>query len=190
MADIDLTESSEVTIADAVGVNKLKVNTDGSLNVNTTGGVAVSLKGFGISKEFTPTGTNETPVILLKNPSENTVNLILYNMLASALAADVGSIIRLYANPTVTSVGTALTVTNFTIGSGVSSVMLSYSYPTISSNGILLLTSSILKAITAESDRTFELPRIALPNNSFLITIENTATNRTIAVTTTWLEGL
>lgn len=31
MADIDLTESSEVTVADAAGTNKLKVNTDGSL---------------------------------------------------------------------------------------------------------------------------------------------------------------
>jgi hypothetical protein len=39
MADVPLTESSEVTIADAAGTNKLVVNLDGSINaVITVGG--------------------------------------------------------------------------------------------------------------------------------------------------------
>lgn len=35
MPDIPLYESDEVTVADSNGVNKLKVNADGSVNVNT-----------------------------------------------------------------------------------------------------------------------------------------------------------
>lgn len=190
MADQPVDETQEIIIRDgSTSNNELKVNADGSLNViSSSGGTQLAEKTFGISYVFTPASASETPVLLLKNPSGNSLSIYLRDLLVSALAPDIGSIIRVYANPTISANGTAMTVTSFLIGGTNTTTMQAYRNPTVSANGTLLLTSSILKAITAESDREFTYARIFLANNNLLITLENSATNRDVAVTISWKE--
>lgn len=64
MADISLTESSEVTVADAAGTNKLTVNTDGSINV-VTGPITTS--GTILTKQITynpPTSGDQATAVV------------------------------------------------------------------------------------------------------------------------------
>ncbi len=65
MADLDTNETNEVTVADELGINKLKVNSDGSAAVKGKNKVSTnnsSASTLGISGVFTGTGEDVTDV--------------------------------------------------------------------------------------------------------------------------------
>lgn len=188
MADLPNIEKGRIVIEGATGTDMV-VNEDGSINVQSSSEQeSLDDKLYGITDEITPSSANEEAVILIKNPSGSGLNLFLREFFVSALAPDFSTIIRIYANPTITTDGTTLAITNFRIGSVATSGMTAFTFPTVSANGTILLISSILKAITAESLKDVGFSRVLEPNNNLLLTLENSATNRDAAITLSWKE--
>lgn len=140
--DLPTTETSEVTVADSNGVNKLAVNADGSINVNSTSSPSSATKVFGGSAERTGVGTTEVPVALFVNPSGSTkvvkVNQVL---LINRHTVTSQVVLRCYVSPTVTSNGTAVTTTTLDVGSGNTATALLYQSPTVSANGVVAFVS-------------------------------------------------
>jgi len=145
-------------------------------------------ENFCISEPITPSAASETDVILVKNPSGSGKKLYLDVFEVLGLAVDFSSIIRIYSNPTITANGTAITVKNGNVGSGITSVMNAYKFPTISARGSLLYTGSFLKAVTASWFIEFAGRLLWNANNNLLITFEHSATNRDAVISAIWRE--
>jgi hypothetical protein len=184
MADLPITSDEggqPVVITDAVTTgNTLNIEADGSI---TTGDVRAldveNNKGFSVIAEVLPATTAETPVFLIKNPNASGVTLKVLQFLMGILAS-VGSatgnnaIFRLYLDPTITTNGTALTISSLYSKTGAStSVLTAFSSPTIAANGTKLGAYTI-----ASQEGTLFIPqnltRLLGPNHSWLITQTST----------------
>jgi len=182
MSDISLNESDEVTIADSAGVNKLTVNSDGSTNAFV---IIDSLlnKLYSLSLSFNlPSNGTETRVILIKNPNASGKILKLEYM----LFAGSGPTIRIYADPTITTNGTAVTPVATNVGNATASVITPFTSPTISANGSQIL-ADILSNQTASRIDMRHLITVA-ENNNMLITGQPTSNNTLIQITLVWAE--
>lgn len=187
MADIGLTESSEVTIASSDGVNKLTVNSDGSINTVVYSG---GYNSFAVSGERSAIGTIELPVLLFTNPS-GSVKTVRPKTIIVANRHTVSSltVFRVYVSPTVTSTGTALTEASTNIGNGVSVAAVTYTSPTISANGTLITTVTCPGGTTALAYTINLLPSFSMAaNTAILITAVSDGSNRIAAVSVFWEE--
>jgi hypothetical protein len=179
MADLPVTSDDgalPVAITDPVSLNILAVEVDGSI---TAGEVVVmeveTGKGFSVVSEVLPVAATETAVFLIKNPNASGKNLKLLNLIMG-LSPSVGSatgnndVFRLYVDPTITTNGTALTVSNLNSEtSPPATVMTAFSSPTIAANGTKLAAYDV-----SSSGGSTLIPqggtRILGPNHSWLIT--------------------
>lgn len=115
MADIGLTESSEVTIASSDGINKVIVNTDGSINVvpltnppapaNTT---PINISAF--SSVSSSSGVDTYYIIT------NTKTLTIQTLIAGCEYATDGSVIELFYDPNANLTGMTRISTLFVNG--------------------------------------------------------------------------
>lgn len=146
-------------------------------------------KGFEASTDLiTVSGTTETPIFLLKNPSSTGVRSLITHFLLGTDSASVRSIFRFYANPTVTADGTGLSESNTLIKSSPpSSDLEAFKNPTVSANGSLLNTFILPANIPSKGvNRTYWIE----PGNYLMVTIQNTVSNAKSHVDINWIEGV
>lgn len=133
------------------------------------------------------TGAGEKNIFLLRNPAASGYNLQLKEIVLVTVKASGGSGLRYYRLPTVTAVGTALTIRNKRDPS-TTGVALAYQLPTISARGSLLGSFGVAGSAQLRQEESFEL-RIA-EGQDLLITIEQPSSNQTYSLNVIWSQEL
>jgi hypothetical protein len=192
MADLSVNETDEVTIAGPDGVNKLVVNTDGSINVEAHAENAALQKTLYIASfDFTLTSSGEKMVLYFRNPNASGKIIKLVDAtfgLTNTVSSE--AIVRIYANPTVTANGTAVTVSPAYIGgSQAASVALLTTAPTVTANGTQYFAAQTSGGANNNGFHyEFDQALILAANNSLLFTGNPDGTNRGLMVTLSWTE--
>lgn len=200
MADLDTPETSEVTVADSDGGNKLTVNADGSINSQITSlpdsaPTAATIvqyvddeKVFAYSNEIEmATSDTDNPLLLITNPTSSGKTLYLYLITGGIGVENNYAHFKLWGQPTITSNGTSVTPRNRNIGSSTSSVVNVYELPTISDNGNLHEMKTYGQnnnSVNFEIDFALFVPE----NKSILITGSPKSNSRDATLTVVWAE--
>lgn len=145
-------------------------------------------KVFSVSTHINQvTGGANNPLLLLQNPAGSGKRMYVRILSYGIPTANVLGIVNLYANPTITANGGAISPVNRNIGSGTASVILASTLPTISANGSLLRTATFGQNSTSIIENLEG--RISVPaNNSLLITGNPVSSNRVAGLTIVWIE--
>lgn len=137
-----------------------------------------------------PSNGTETPFLLLKNPTGNTLKIWIDDMQMDVITKGQQATCRLYHTPTITANGSAAVITNQHVGGGApASTMQAFSGPTISANG----TKMRVFSVGTNSNSTVVPLNYGLllePNTSILITGTPTANAVTVAFSIRWTEDL
>lgn len=187
---------------DGTQQTKLKGNTDGTLVGNVGDALKVTAGSSG-QKELVAAGqvfsvvvsdfnlassTTDNPIMLIKNPSGSGKNLYIIDIFTGTTESTVATKYQVFANPTVTTNGTSLTVRSRTIKtSPTATVMEAYSGPTVSASGNSLSIFVNQQAQNAVSIITSFQVRVEA-NNTLLITGRPSSNNRTANITVVWSE--
>lgn len=190
MADISLNESDEVTVADSAGINKLAVEALGNIHAGDISRLfTLSNKTYANAFELNAatSGTDNT-AILVRNPNGSGKIAYFYVISAGVQINNVFMTYKVFANPTITTNGTAQTPVSLNIGGGAGAAsILINTLPTVSANG-----SAIVAKLMSQNGAAVEMTSdgiIALnPNNSMLITAHPQSNNRVSAYTIQWAE--
>jgi hypothetical protein len=130
----------------------------------------------------------EKDFLLLKNPSGSGKDILITHFKFGTDSQNVRSMIRIYSNPTVTTDGTSLTISNTLIKSSPpSSGMEAYKFPTTSAKG-----GNLNLDINPSDSPSKGLNRWywVHPGNSILLTVENSVSNAKTFGDIYWLEGI
>jgi hypothetical protein len=146
---------------------------------------------FSTVHELANVGSSEKNLLHLLNPSGSGKNLIIWKIILSCFDTISSQVyFRVYANPTITGNGTALTISNGRImTSPTASIANAYHSPTTSALGVLRFSGVTIGGTAAQS-----LPLqiagglILEPNNRLLITGRADGTNRDTAFYIEWSE--
>lgn len=178
--------ASDNTAIGNVG-DRLKV--DALVSTSTISNYLINNQLYSTTLTLNMTTANvENPLIFFKNPSGSGKTVYIYKILTGSSITNVQASFSLYANPTSTANGTALTLYSRFVGNSApaSSMNLYYS-PTISSNG------SKLSVINC-GENTTSYPLIddfsigLKANNTLLITGNPGSNNRESVITIIWSE--
>lgn len=127
------------------------------------------------------------PLILMRNLSSSTKTVYLKSIAAGTTITNVGANYNVYANPTVTSNGTAQTAVSRTIGSGLTAQLVVTTLPTISVLGSLI--SAFSSGQNSNTLQVIDTNQVKVPaNNSILLTGNPTSNNRNTVATIVWSE--
>lgn len=146
-------------------------------------------KAFTITTELVTVDTNtEKALILFKNPSSSGKSTLITHFKFGTDSSNVRTLVRVYSNPTITTNGTALALTNTHIASGVpSSDMEAYKFPTVSSFGsVLNLDINPSDSPSKGLSRWYWVD----PGNNILLTVENSTANASTFGDIYWMEGV
>lgn len=146
-------------------------------------------KAFTITTELVTIDTNtEKDMILFKNPSSSGKATLVTHFKFGTDSSNVRTLVRVYSNPTVTTNGTALSLTNTHIKSSPpASSMEAYKFPTISNRGdVLNLDINPSDSPSKGLSRWYWVD----PGNSLLITVENSSANAKTFGDIYWLEDV
>jgi hypothetical protein len=188
MADVSLNESDEVTIAGSDGINKLIVNSDGSINApDYPFFLVMNERYFGINIESNIATAGEQDVLLIRNPAGSGRNLYLNRIFCGVLGTATRFRVRVYQKPTVTSAGTSAGIfSNMIKGSPVATVMTAYTNPTISARGTRMRTYT--SEGTNSIDDSFDFGLDVNPGYDILITGDFDTKNKVLALSLQWGE--
>lgn len=143
---------------------------------NSNDPVSFTLAGMGFSctADAVLNSSTETPLLLLKNPSSSVVNARAMFFYAATESSSGIISIKIYSNPTVTSNGGNLTISNNLVQSGVpTSAVNAYSGPSVSANGTKRLT--VVSVANGNTNLlNFAQTAILAPGNSMLVTVSVT----------------
>lgn len=129
----------------------------------------------------------DNPVILIKNPNASGKTIYISKIIFGTITTNRASALKLWANPTITTNGSATTPVNNLIGNGTTSVSTSFTSPTVSSAGTILRGFASGQNTRATADNV-ELV-VQLPaNNNLFITGAPSANNTVVSVTVVWME--
>jgi hypothetical protein len=188
MADLDVNETDEVTVADAAGVNKLTVNADGSINaIASNYSLVKNQKSFGCNVEQNVASTGEQNVLLVRNPSGSGKSMFINIFECAVLGSATRYRVRLYQKPTVTAAGTSTgTFSNTVTSAPTAAVGLIYVLPTTSARGTRMSTYSQegVSSIFEKFDYGIDL----MPGYDLLITADFDATNKVLGINLQWSE--
>lgn len=178
----------------------VKVNTDGSINVNTvlppstppSASVISQLvaqgKSFIVATSLnTASAGVDNPLVLIRNPIGSGKTLYLYRLIVGNLITNVQCDYRIHHTPTIISNGTAFTPTNALIGNSNTSVFNVYTLSTVSSTGTRLGSLNYgqnSNSLDYLGDFSIQLP----PGKDFLLTGNPSSNNRISAITIVWVE--
>jgi len=195
MSDQPVDESQEIIIRDGTTSDyELKINSDGSVNtVDASSSLADQDKVFQIAETINITGGGtENNFLLLKNPSGSGKRLKIIDItIGFTNTVNVMATFKLYASPTITTNGTALTIKPGRIGASTpSSVIQAYSTPTISARGSEYLNFMVTGGPNAPSSYHIEVDQsiIVDANYNILLTGTPDGTNRNVLITIRWVE--
>lgn len=165
-------------------------NSGDSLKVTSTGvqDYVNQSKMFSASFDITAASAgSNNPLLLFRNPSGSGKVVYIYSIQAGCAVANVSFKFRLFANPTVTSNGTARTPRQRNIGSATVASSLINTLPTVSSSGnelSALVNGQNTNSVVFAEGFSIEVQ----PNNAFLITGDPLSNNRAAVITITWVE--
>ena len=131
---------------------------------------------FTVSTQFiTVSGTTETPILLLKNPSANTVRFLISHFVAGTDSATARTIWRAYKNCTTSDDGTALPIENANFADDAeASKMEAFKLPTVTDNGSFMNMKIFPNnGPSGGVSRWYRVP----PGKNCLVTIENSIAN-------------
>lgn len=133
----------------------------------------------------------ETPVLLVRNPSSNAIDILLEKLTMAVTSTNAPTVVfRMYLNPTVSANGTTITPRNkFHKASPVAATALVTSSPTVSANGTLLYTWTVDANSNYCYNHEFNFSEIFDQNQSFLITTTLSLTGAAVATTLEWKEA-
>lgn len=134
------------------------------------------------------TSNSENVFSLFRNPSDSGLNALLVNLSIGSTAVDsLKTTIRVYENPTITSVGTLLIPTNMRIGSDNLAKCTVYKQPSVSNFGTLKFIRAF--DVKGSSDGIKQIVMLE-PGKDILVTLQNSLIT-TIQLHTdfNWLEG-
>lgn len=196
MADLSFTQGSEpVSVYNETSGNQLGINADGSLNtVDASASLADSDKIFQISETITITGGGtENNFLLIRNPSGSGKRIKIIDItIGFTNTVSVLAIFKLYASPTITANGTAITIKPGRIGSGVpSSAMNAYSTPTISARGSQYLAFTVAGGPNIPASYHLDVDQSILIDSTYDVLLTGTpdGTNRNVLITIRWVES-
>lgn len=187
-----------LTLADATdAANRANIDNTGAVKVQgiasgVTSGEVTQLvadgKMFNHANIITQDSSGtDNPLYYIKNPSGSGKILYLWEIMAGVTAQNQYSIIKLYANPTVTTDGTSKTPVNRLVGSSATADMEIYEIPTITNEGNLLITMMYPEnGDTAIYPAAFSIQ--VKPENSILITGDPKGNNDELALHVAWAE--
>lgn len=144
-------------------------------------------KGFiTTTNEITVTPSTETDFVLIKNPTTSD-KLHMSNQLTVTVRTEGQNVrLRIYKNPTVTANGTPVAVNKIRT-TGNTPVSQAFSMPTIPLGGRGTLIAAYSR--NADSlDRPFDLSLYLEPGESYLVTVQGTATGNDYMLTYTFVE--
>lgn len=127
--------------------------------------------GFSVTADSVLNSSTETALLLLTNPANSGINLRAMFFYAAAESNQGTVTIRAYSNPTVTSNGTPLPISNNLVQDGSpSSSAQAFALPTISNNGVKRI--SLVSVAAGNTDLlNFAQTAILAPGNSLLLTV-------------------
>lgn len=183
-----------INIVDSTGAIVANVNSDGTLPVVATTDVEYETEQgihYGATIEFNLPTSNEINTLLIKNPAGNVQSLNIYKLNA-IIVRNTASLatIRIYADPTITTNGSAATIYNFNIGGGFSSsVMQAFTAPTTSALGTKIYISNAQGGTNGQTlHEEFDSGIIVQPGHSLLITGFPDGSNTVLGLTLSWSE--
>lgn len=148
-------------------------------------GVAFSLVTTTINAQSA--GAN---IIYINNPNTNTKSMVITSIFLGVNAAKSGwGDFTIYANPTVTANGTALTPRNLRIGSATTSVLSAFSGPTTSATGTPVFFWSTSQGVTTSNFIQMNPYIILTPNNKLLLFCTSKANNNPTDIVINWFEA-
>lgn len=193
MADLPNREKGRVVVEDGPNGYDLKVNSDGSINVNTSSSsLSLNKQVYSASFDYNLANTGEKLALYLNNPSGSTKIVKLID-LTIGLTNTVSSqaIFRMYVNPTITANGTAVTISPAYIGaSQPTATALVYSGPSASANGTQYWAWQINGGPSGGQTMhvDFDGDVLLAANNRILITGNPDGVNRNAIFTLRWAE--
>jgi hypothetical protein len=130
-------------------------------------------------------GTGEVALFLFVNLSTNTLTAYMDNARFISASGSTETRFRLYRSPVVTSSGTAVSIFPGKAGTENKSKMQGYQTPAVSSNGVV-----VFREFVSVGTRVFALTqsRQFPPGSTFLVTAQNSSTNRLAAFAVEWSE--
>ena len=129
----------------------------------------------------------DNPLILIKNPNGSGKTLYFYEFSFSIAVTNVTALFEVYQSPTITTNGTAMTITNRCVGGGFgASIATAYTLPTTSSNGAELMRYH--QGQNTPAFRVADFAVILKPNNNLVITGNPSSNTRVGAITVVWAE--
>ena len=144
-------------------------------------------RAFTMTTDLVSVGVNtEYPFVLLRNPSGTGHYSETTKFKWGIDSNSVRTVVRIYKNPTITTVGTSVTIANTLFASDApSSYMLAYKSPTISDKGTLVQTG-----ITPANSSSTGLNRYYYiePGQDVLVTVENSSSNVSTIMDVCWME--
>jgi len=146
-------------------------------------------KNFIVTTGLVTIATNaETSFLLLKNPSGSGKSLSLTKVFVGLLFNNQNGFFNIYFDPTITSNGTALTISNTNrLSSPIASTMQAFNLPTTTSFGTKILTMPIQQNSSAVQYPLEETIKLSEGKN-LLISIDNAANNMPTCINAHWLE--
>lgn len=189
MADIVFNQANnpvslvDNTTGDAVTVTNNRLDVNAEINASSS---TIEGKRFQTTSTVQEkVGAAQGAVMLLRNPSGSGKNVILDRVVYISVDQGVNLLYRSYRNPTVTSTGTALTISNSFIdgtGGGIAEV---YRDPTISANGTLLEVTQVRDSMEIDDIAG----KVVLPpGKDLLYTLESSGNNKKWALDLGWIE--
>lgn len=135
-----------------------------------------------------PSNGAESPAFLIRNPSGNTDKMYISKSIFDVITKDRQCIWRIYKTPTVTTTGTAATVSSSRVGGSPPATTMSFfSGPTVSANGTKMFTFST-GTNQNSTDIDFALGVILEPGTDLLVTGVPTANNVVVSLSMEWVE--
>jgi len=134
-----------------------------------------------------PVANTDNPLLLLRNPNGSGKTLYFHLGYAGTSITNVAAVFKLYANPTVTVVGTTVTPRNRNVGGAGAAVGLVTTTPTVSALGNKLTSLSLGQnnnSVVFAEDFSIAIQ----PNNSLLLTGDPSSNNREAIIAVSWKE--
>lgn len=139
------------------------------------------------TNNITIANINETPFLLIKNPSNSGKTARIHRIWVGAdqNQANKAAFFRIYRDPAITADGTVVPINNLKKGAGVSALS-AFKLPNLSVNGTLLGVGNC-GAVIDVSDHA-DLGGLIIPNENFLMTVKATSGGFDFFVTIYWVE--
>lgn len=131
--------------------------------------------------------TAETPYVLISNPSTSGMSMFIFVKKMTIVTTTSATVtFRYYANPTVTTAGTALNRNNLRLNASAPTSQVNMTQtPTVSANGAFIAD---LGAGSGGGQIVSEVLQIIDPGNSLLITVTESSATVPVSVEIVWYE--